>query len=56
MRKAFVEAKVKLVINMEEGVEVSTVIDEMDYSMVSTTTGADIMDTEILDYNVTDRK
>ena len=56
MRKVYVEVKVKLVLEMEEGVEVGEVIDEMDYDFTSNTTNADIVDTEILDHEVTDSK
>ena len=56
MRKVFVEVKVKLVLNMDEGVEVGDVISEMDYSFADTTGNADIEDTEISDYEVTDSK
>jgi hypothetical protein len=55
-RKVFVEVKVKLVLDMEEGIEVQEVIDEMEYSFTSNTGGADISDTEILDHEVTDSK
>jgi len=56
MRKVFVEVKVKLVIDADEGVEISEVIDEMDYSFVDTTGKANIVDTEILDHEVKDSK
>lgn len=55
-RKVTVEVKVKLTINMDEGIEVSEVINELDYDFVSSTDGADIEDTEILDHEVTDSK
>lgn len=56
MRKVFVEVKVKLVINIDEGVELSEIIDEMDYDFTDTTTKADIEDTEILSHEVIDSK
>ena len=56
MRKVTVEVKVKLVIEMGEGIEVSDVIQEMDYDFTSTVDGTDITDTEILEYDVTDSK
>ena len=55
-RKVIVEVKVKLVINMDEGIEVSDVINELEYDFTSTVDGADIEDTEILDHDVTDSK
>ena len=56
MRKVFVEVKVKLAVNVNEGCEVSKVIDEMEYDFSDTTGLADVVDTEILDYEVTDSK
>lgn len=56
MRKVYVDVKVRLVIYQDDGVETSEVIDEMDCSFDSQTAGADILDTEILGYEVTDSK
>jgi hypothetical protein len=56
MRKVYVNVAVRLIINIDEGVEVSEVIDEMDYSFKDTTGKADIIDTEIRDHEVTDSK
>jgi len=56
MRKVFVEVKVKLIINMDEGIDLDDVISEMEYDFSDTTTHADIEDTEILDYEITDSK
>jgi len=54
MRKVFVE--VKLVINANDDVEFSKVMDELDYNFTDTTGRADVEDSEILDYEVTDSK
>jgi hypothetical protein len=56
MRKVYVEVKVKLIINMDDGVEVQEVVNELDYSFNSQTDGATIEDTEILDHEVKDSK
>ncbi len=56
MRKVYVEVKVKLILNMDEGIEVGEVIDDINYEFLSNTEGVDVEDTEILDYNVTDSK
>lgn len=56
MRKVFVEVKVKLVLNMDEGVEVSKVLEEMHYDIFSTMDEADVEDTEIVEWEVTDSK
>jgi len=56
MRKITVELKMKMMISVNDGVEVSEIIDELDYTIVDTTSQADILDTEILDYEVIDSK
>jgi hypothetical protein len=55
-RKVYVGVKVRLIINMEEGVSVDDVINEMDYKFSSNNDGADIVDSEIIDFEVTDSK
>lgn len=55
-RKVTVEVKIKVTLNMDEGIEVSEVINELDYNLTSNTDGADVEDTEILDHEVTDSK
>ncbi len=56
MRKVYVTVTATLIIEMDEGIEVSNVIDEMDYNFTSTIEGADITDTQIIDHEVTDSK
>jgi len=56
MRKVYVEVKMKLVINADDGVEVSEIIDEMEHEFIDNTGKADIYDSEILDYKVIDSK
>ena len=55
-RKVYVEVTTRLIIDMDEGIEVDEVIGELDYDFTSTTDGADIVDTEIRDYEVKDSK
>lgn len=55
-RKVYVEVTTRLIINMDEGIEVQEVISEMDYNFTSQTDGADIIDTEIRDHEVKDSK
>ena len=55
-RKVYVEVKTRLIINADEGVDISEVIQEMNYDFTSQTNGVDIEDTEILDFEVTDSK
>jgi hypothetical protein len=54
MKKFYVEVVTRLIIDLEEGVNVSDVITEMDYNFTSTTDGAMIVDTEIRDYESTE--
>ena len=56
MRKVTVKLEMRLVMLMDEGIEVSEVINELDYEIKDTTTRADILDTEITGYEVVDSK
>ena len=55
-RKVYVDVKVRLIINMDEGIEVNTVLENMDYSFTSMTDDANIEDSEIEEWEVTDSK
>lgn len=55
-RKVYVEAKVKLIIRANDDADIDEVLNEMDYSFSDTTGKADIEDTEILDWEITDSK
>jgi len=41
---------------VDEGVEISDVVNELDYQVNDTTTVGDILDTEITNYEVVDSK
>lgn len=56
MSKVYVSIKVNLIIDVDSGVELSTIIDEMDYSFTDTTGSATILDSTIDDYIVNDSK
>ena len=56
MRKVYVEVKVKMIVSADDGVDISDVVNEMEYDFSSQTEGADILDTEILDWEITDSK
>ena len=56
MRKITVSLEVKLVINADEAVELSQIIDEMEYSFNDTTGFANIEDETIENYEVIDSK
>ena len=56
MRKVTVKLEMHLVMRVNEGVEISDVVNELDYDVRDTTTAADILNTEITDYEVIDSK
>jgi hypothetical protein len=56
MRKVYIEVKVKLVVNMDEGVEVGEVVDEVFPRLEGGDDKFDITYIEVLDYEVTDSK
>ena len=55
-RKVYVTVTARLILRVEEGIEVGDVIDNMEYGFSSQTDGAEIEDTEIEDFEVTDSK
>ena len=56
MRKVTVKLEMRLVMLVNEGVEISDVVNELDYEVKDTTTAADILDTEITRHEVLDSK
>ena len=56
MRKATVKLEMKIVMFVDEGMEISEVINKLDYQVTDTTTAADILDAEIMDHEVIDSK
>ena len=56
MRKVYVEVKTRIIMNMDDGIEVGDVISEMDYDFSPMTEGVDFVDMEIKDYSVEDSK
>ena len=56
MKKIYVEAKVRLIIRQDDGVNTEDVLDNMDYDFISNNDGADIEDTEIIDWKIQDSK
>ena len=55
-RKVYVNVSVRLIIEVEEGIEIDEVISEMDYNFTSNTDDADITDTEIREHEIVDSK
>lgn len=56
MRRVHVNVTVRLILDMEEGKEVSETIQEMDYNFQSNTKGVEILDTEIVEHEVKDSR
>ena len=56
MRKVTVQLEMRIMMSVDEGVEISDIIDELDYQVNDTTSSADILDAEITDYEVVDSK
>ena len=56
MRKVTIRLETHLVMLVDEGVEISDVVNELDYEVKDTTTAADILDTEITGYEIVDSK
>ena len=56
MRKVTLNIELRMVMLVNEGVEISQVVNELDYEVNDTTTAADILDTEITNYELIDSK
>ena len=54
MRKVYVDVETRLIINMDEGIEVADVLQEMQYDFISSTIGASIEESEITDWHIRD--
>jgi hypothetical protein len=55
-RKVWVEVKVRLSLEVDEGVEVASVMEEMGHEFTSSTSAASVVDSEILSHEITDSK
>lgn len=56
MRKVFLKLKMKVEMAVDEGVDISEVVSDMYCQLNDTATTADILDSEITDYEVVDSK
>jgi len=54
MRKVTINLQMRVVMSVDEGIEISEVVNELDCQINVTTTAADILDTEITGYEVED--
>lgn len=55
-RKVYVNVTTRLIIVMEDDVDITDVISEMDYDFRSGTENATVLDTELRDFDITDSK
>ena len=56
MRKVTLQLTMRVVLLADEGIEIAEIVSELDYQINDTTTKADILDTEITDYEIIDSK
>ena len=56
MRKVYVDVTIRLIMNVEEGVGIDDVMNEMDYDFTPIDETAEIVDTEMTLFNVVDSK
>lgn len=56
MKKIYINLKVKLIIRQDEDADTDHILNELDYNFKDTTGKAEVEDTEILDYAITDAK
>lgn len=56
MKTIFITATIDLIINMDEDSDINKVMEELDYSFMDTTGTADVVDTEIIHYDITNCK
>ena len=55
-RKVIIALKIKVVMTADDDLEISDFVNELDYHITDTTTKADIIDTEILNFEVIDSR
>ena len=53
MKKAYVTVTTRLIISTPKDQNINEVIENMDYSFASQTKGAEVIESEILDWNTT---
>ena len=56
MKKVYIEITTKIILNIEDNVNVDDVVNEMEYDFKIDSDQGEIIDTEILDYSITDSK
>lgn len=56
MRKVTLKLQMRIAMSVNEGVEISDVVSELDCRLDETNTTADILNAEIVDYEIEDSK
>ena len=56
MRKVILKLEMRIVMSVDEGIEISEVVNALDCEVNDTTTAANILDTEITNYEIEDSK
>ena len=56
MRTVNVKVVVNLVIKADEDIEIGEIMDELEYNFTDTTTKAEVEDSEMVDYHVTNSR
>jgi len=56
MRKVTIKLEMRVMMSVDEGIEIADVVNQLNYQVSDTTTTADILDTEITDYEIVDSK
>ena len=55
-RKVYVKITHKVILNCDDGCDVDSAINELEVDITSGWEGADVIDTEMSDYEITDSK
>ena len=56
MRKVTVKLEFQVILSVNEGIEIAEVINELDYELTDTTTAADIIDAQMINFEILDSK
>jgi hypothetical protein len=56
IRKVYVNVKTRLIIHVDEGVDIDEVMENMDYNFTADESYASVVDTEIREWEVFDSK
>jgi len=52
MKKYYVNATVRLIINADDGVDINDMLNDIEYDFTSNTDNADIIEEEVMDFQV----